>query len=142
MKKILILLAVLAIGFLTVNAQTVIKTDQVRTFTLDSSLIESESFSNTYYAKDFLRNVRVQLNADTVAASPAELELEIISYGSTNNVDWTSAGDTIRISTTNHGSETGKYTDVFYDYWKVEVVTNATTQTLTTSYNILFDVND
>ena len=142
MKKIFVLFTILAFG-LTISAQKLVREDKVLTFTLDTLLVESETVSIDYYAKDFLVNARVQLQGDTAdGTGTGTVALSAICYGSNNYENWFAFGDTLTLNATDGDSCTAVFQNIYYNYWRVKLTTTGTSQSTDVNYNILLDIND
>lgn len=139
MKKLLVVFAILAVGFITLDAQTVIKTDEVRTLSIDSVLVTGESVDIDYYGKDFFVNNRVQVQGNAQNTGE-DVVMTVIRKGSLDYVNWTNI-DTVSISGTSDNSAVSANSSLFYDYVRYTVAIAGTTDTVEVALNILFDVN-
>ena len=140
MKKLLVLFAILAIGFITLEAQTVIKTDQVRTLAIDSILLTGESVNIDFYGKDFIENSKVQVQANAFTTG-ADAVMTVITKGSLDYATWTDI-DTVSISGTSDNSSVGLLLTPYADYLRYVVAVAGTGDTIYVTLNMLFDVNE
>jgi hypothetical protein len=141
MKKLFVILAILSVGFL-VQAQTAIKTDQVRTVAIDSMLLSGELVNNDYYGKDFFENVQLQVSADTTSGTgTGDVVVDFILYGSLNYSDW-NAIDTLKISGSDDNVGYLGKTAIWYDYLRLAIDVNGSGDSVTVGYQLLFDINE
>jgi len=141
MKRLLFIFAILALGFVAVSAQTVVKTDQVVTATVDTMLVSGELVNVDFYGKDWFENANLQVTADTAdGTGTGDVVVDFILYGSLNNSDW-NAIDTLAISGTDDNVGYLGKTAIWYDYLRLAIDVNGTGDSVDVTYHLLLDVN-
>ena len=142
MKRLLVLFAIMAVGFITLNAQTVVKTDQVVSVSIDTMLVTGNAVNFDYYAKDFLVNNRFQVKADTFTGTgTGDVVVNTIRMGSFDYVNWHNI-DTVALSATDTDVDKSDNYAMFYDYVRYNVTVAGTTDSVTVDLTFLFDVNE
>lgn len=134
------LLAILTIGLIAVDAQTIVKEDKVLTVNVGQPVLTGTTVNSDFYGKSFFENTRVQLEADAVTTGGGVV-LTVTTSGSMNYVDWFPL-DTITISGTSNNTAVSQKMDVYYDYLRFATVVGGTGDSVNISLNLLLDVNE
>lgn len=142
MKKLFIILTSLVLFMGVSQAQTVINSDGVYYYSYTDTLSatgDSLYESRVYYVDDFVENIRLQVNADSLQAGYTKLECVLL--GSLDNSNWFSVGDTINLAANGADSDKASYTSVYYNYIKPKIRAVDSTQYTDFSWRILIDKN-
>jgi hypothetical protein len=137
MKKLFILLVFLGFALIA-NSQTLVKSDQVISYTYADSLEKNDVVTLNYYVKDFLINARVTVVTDSIISGYTKTRT--ITYGSIDYSNWVNL-DTISTAGLNGGTATNLRTSVYYPYYRVKTTAIDSTQSTRLKVYILFDKN-
>jgi len=140
MKKILLILAVFLFT-LSLNAQTVVLTDDVinKYGATADTLNKNDEVSDTYYVKDFIQNANLFWNVDSVDGTSPCVTLGF--YGSYDNSEWITIDETTLTVTTGDTTFVQTSTTYFYPYVKTYIKAIDSTQTSRYKYNLVIDKN-